>query len=287
MPRKRRVKTVKTSVKLIKNTKNKIHSNTTRTRRTGRTTTVAPLTTPSTTASVIPTPNSIEKYDKPIIFFDNDIRITSGFLDKCSKIITIKVYESDQVVPLNTIDEQKLPPDIPTNPAYLYYKTNYDLAELHYDIYGGLQEIDRSIIQKWLVDSDMFEERTAIFDFDRTITIIDGFDPVAEIKGQFTQDEHMEFLCGGSHRILWLKDFFSILMSNNINIKICTNNPGCSYDRMKTFMNILGVSLKSDDIVCAVVEDNIHEDLKNANIPHSSKYKITALEKRGIVNCLD
>lgn len=289
MPRKRRTKTVKKTVKSTNNSKNRIRSGTTRTSspRLSPRLSPRPSPRPSPRLSPRPSPPSSEKYDKPIIFFDNDIRITSPFLEKCSKIITIKVYESNQVIPLKAIDENKFPTEIPTNPAYLYYKSNYDLAELPCDIYGGLQEMDKSILQKWLVDSDFHTERIAIFDFDRTITIIDGFDPVAEIRGQFTQDEHMEFLCGGRQRLSWLQNFFSILTSNNIDIKICTNNPGCSVDRMKTFMNILGVSLNSDDIVCAVVEDNIHEDLKNTNITQSSKYKITALGKRGIVNCLD
>lgn len=231
-----------------------------------------------------PTPYSSpanQKFNKPVIFFDNDARITLGFKEKCSGIITIKVYESDSVAPLNTLPDSTFPPEILKNPAYNYYKSSANLYDLPCDIYGGLQQADVPIIKKWLKNSDSNELRTAIFDFDRTISIIDGFDPKAELKGVFSVAEHMEFLCGGEKRIKWLQNFFLILASNNVRIKICTNNPGCSADRMISFMNVLGVELNTEDIVCAVVEADIHENLKNANIHHSSKYKITALTKRG------
>jgi hypothetical protein len=233
-----------------------------------------------------PTPYPItnEKYDKSIIFFDNDERIISGFLEKCTKIHTIKVYESEFTTPLILIKENMLPPEIYSNPAYLYYKSNAELAELPYDIYGGLQTKDLIILKKWLIDSeinsDSYKNRVAIFDFDRTISIIDGFDPLAELKGQFTTNEHMEFLCGGQKRLYWLQDFFQILTSNNIDIKICTNNPGCSANTMIKFMSVIGLTLTDSDIICAIVENNIDENLVQTDIHHSSKYKITALIKR-------
>jgi len=225
-------------------------------------------------------PPNNDTYDRPTIFFDNDIHITSGLEEKCNNIVTIKVYESQFTTQIKSIDENILPPDFRKNPAYFYYKSILDLAELPIDIYGGLQQMDMEKIEKWLADSHNYRERTAIFDFDRTISIIDGFDPTAEIRGKFSEKEHMEFLCGGQQRIEWLQNFFKLLQNNDIKIKICTNNPGCSADRMIQFMRVLDVFLENNDIICAVVENDKDENLINSNIDNSSKYKITALKKR-------
>jgi hypothetical protein len=178
------------------------------------------------------------------IFFEND---------KSQRLnVSILCPHNMQIVEINeTYDPPELKFD--NDPLQSYIEslgTNHYVNMLHwgaiekdaYDPVSGIQETHMEAGRRWLAET-AGKRRAALFDWDRTITVVEGFVSTKDASpyidwgitnGLFTRDQYLEdmltYLCGGTARITALRIFISELVSAGVNMYVLTNNTGCGND---------------------------------------------------------
>ena len=206
------------------------------------------------------------KVTSPAIFFDNDEAKIDQIASKCNDIELVRVPEAN-IAPAN-------PSAI--NPAYAALWTPHNIyfnayTRVHaangtphqfFDIYSGMQLPEIAIINDWIVRSaELGVQRTAIFDWDRTLTMVEGL--VIPIPGpaqmaltlnqlistyppfKFTGapltyvEDMLIYLCGGPIRLQSIRDMFASLRANDVNIAILTNNPVAGDNRRALFKELV------------------------------------------------
>lgn len=179
------------------------------------------------------------QYDAAI-FFDNEQNHIDIVPIACPTITAIKVPETHpRPAPLFTqspLKEYIASLGENTYIEVLQRKTPKELFD-YYDPVSGLASAHVDRLRAWMEDTADKAHRVAVFDWDRTITIVEGlftYETEAHIRSivpgltwaTFVNDT-MLYLCGGSERVQFLKDMFALLHENNVDIAILTNNKGC------------------------------------------------------------
>jgi hypothetical protein len=182
----------------------------------------------------------------PVIFFDNDMAKISQVYAKCKQMEVVRVGESAVRAINNTVTNGWYAPlwdghNIDDN-AYSQLNVMQATGHMEFDIYSGMQEREFAIIDDWVVRSAALGvPRTAVFDWDRTLTMVEGiriarpppydiigamapYYPGEDVPKNFVEDM-LIYLCGGLQRLNTLRAMFVFLRENEIDIKILTNNP--------------------------------------------------------------
>lgn len=227
--------------------------------------------------------NPIEQFEAGI-FFDNEQRnivndipnpITrkvepTGVCDLCSPgILCVKINESDPSKPLpnmtwkNPILSKYITDNNLTNNSYYNFIKNIIPDEI-YDKESGIQKEHIDIFNKWIDDTNILNitKRVAIFDWDRTISMMEGgalitpkctavtiegtvrtpgnlgtpglkesllrqmpskYDALKDYPN-ITAEDMLLYLCGGETRLKMLRDLFNSCVDKHIYIIIITNN---------------------------------------------------------------
>ena len=198
--------------------------------------------------------------NKPSIFFDNDPHHIDQVED-CRNILCIKVPGIDGLpreidfMDLSDEDFTEHLGDATGNMIEFLIWANGGERDL-FDSTSGMNVEHLSLLHRWLDESINFRERWAIFDFDRTISKIEGFGSyrggMSGINDSFIRnnpgslpiraEEYMSYLCGKS-RIPLLRNIFETCIRNDVKIVILTNNGACITDPtlITEFMSVLGV----------------------------------------------
>ena len=206
------------------------------------------------------------KVTSPAIFFDNDEAKINQIASKCNNIELVRVPESDEAAANPSA----------INPAYAALWTPHNIyfnayTRVHaangtphqfFDIYSGMQLPEFAIINDWISRSaELGVQRTAIFDWDRTLTMVEGIIlPIpapAQMDLTLTQlmstyppfkftgapltyvEDMLIYLCGGPIRLQTLRDMFAHLRANDVNIAILTNNPVAGDNRRELFKELV------------------------------------------------
>jgi hypothetical protein len=186
----------------------------------------------------------------PVIFFDNDIAKLAQVYSVCKQIELVRVGESAAFATRPTVmngdySDLWLGHNINEN-AYTTLINNplYPSEHDMFDIYSGMQEREFTIINTWVNRS--VGPRTAVFDWDRTLTMVEGIrlgqvppgiirETVAQYYPGLVPVNYVEdmliYLCGGLQRLKSLRNMFVYLRANSIDIKILTNNPAAGNPR--------------------------------------------------------
>lgn len=199
---------------------------------------------------------------KPVIFFDN----AQKHIDEmrwCPNVYAVKVPEISAMPPKISFEEPSFQAHLDhsgLSANFINFITwaNGGNRNDHYDAISGLNEEHLHILENWLERTSNLRERWAIFDFDRTISKIEGFgsaaDGMAGINRMYkaaytdfglsapddiTAEEYMAYLCGG-HRLSLLKQFMELCKANEVKIVILTNNGACTSDP-SVFSDLLSV----------------------------------------------
>jgi hypothetical protein len=218
------------------------------------------------------------------IFFDNAQKHIDELTSHCKPITCIKINETFT----KTTADLDLPhtSDIYTkfiSDAGLAENTYYKILQLitdteKYDPASGMQIEHFNILEKWIADTRLQPHRSAIFDWDRTITMIEGMiippswkdplhgwsnyiagirkaysawpDAVAEINriGEVDVNNTLLYLCGGAPRLRMIRSMMQMCVDNDVKIVILTNNSACG-------------SFAFDDLVCGIMPDEIAPDI--------------------------
>jgi hypothetical protein len=112
-----------------------------------------------------------------------------------------------------------------------------------YDPLSGIQDKEIAACLAWETETNALAPRAALFDWDRTITIIEGIFPYwneehfegylkpyiewASMTKEQMLESYLEYLCGGSARLAKLRELMNTLHAKGVTLYIVTNNDGC------------------------------------------------------------
>lgn len=130
------------------------------------------------------------------------------------------------------------------------YVARYNLTERsdRYDARSGIQQEHYDNILKPWIASRGIGPHVAVFDWDRTITVIEGL-----ILGDDIIDDTLNYVCGGKTRVAMLKAMFQQVASANIHIMILTNNTGGHTPKFNTLIrSLVGVNKPAYSIIVSM-----------------------------------
>ena len=214
------------------------------------------------------------------IFFDNDEKHINE-VRECPQIRCIKVPGVKNIKEISI--------DIPEFATHkngvpeLFIEVVAPKRKDLFDIGSGFNVEHYDILYDWVVEGVSLpsNERYAIFDFDRTITQIEGFispprgkslSPGMAGFGQFLQkwDKYkslditplmmMTYLCGAD-RLPILQSAFDLCKDNGINIVILTNNGICTIDPLLLYDVMSVFNLRKEDFIL-LCSNQYHGDKK-------------------------
>lgn len=232
----------------------------------------------------------LSEYNKSSIFFDNSSEHIEEVED-CRNILCVKIPaidglpEKTSFMDLSNIDFVDHLGDASTNMINFLIWVNNGESD-RFDVSSGITKEHAKIFYKWLDESRYRSERWAIFDFDRTITKIEGFASLrggmrmlnryykeyAKTQGAVAEpispQEYMTYLCGKS-RLGLLENMFESCKNNGVNIVVLTNNGACITDPtlIIEFMSVFGVT--DFELICSRSYGSdkgraLHEELMDA-----------------------
>jgi hypothetical protein len=134
--------------------------------------------------------------------------------------------------------------------SYLEALRTLNVHDEMYDINSGIQDKEMAILEQWIIDTNQYPSRVAIFDWDRTITVIEGINfmakeispaSVSDIKSallrkyptalsliqplkDITAEDLLKYLLGGEERLYKMRNLFNTCFKNNVSLVILTNN---------------------------------------------------------------
>jgi hypothetical protein len=161
------------------------------------------------------------------IFFDNDKKKIEQVRKACGNIITlVEVQETSSSGPFEYFGTKWM------NHLRnrLADKTYFDyLASLGQtdtlDKFSGIQKRHLDALEEWIKTTADYPRRAAIFDWDRTLTMFEGFS--LNFYEGLSYEPVLRYLLGGDVRYQALLSMFQTLHALNIQIIILTNNGAC------------------------------------------------------------
>ena len=155
----------------------------------------------------------------------------------------------------------------------MYY--NY-IIQQHFPPNKGIEKKHINELKDWVIKYKK-EEKYIFFDWDRTITVTEGFSHFGKVSKKQLQS-YIFYLMGGKERFLELQSLFSFLEKNKVNIFILTNNPTSTGKYRSYFLKLIRLffpKMKEKHLLYGFKYDYVYD--KNRNLLKSSK--IVLLEK--------
>jgi len=177
---------------------------------------------------------------KAAIFFDNDETQIRSVERYCNKQITlVKIPESTTgFIRFDTSPLSDYILGFEGNRYLEFARTYLGLPDDHYDPLSGIQESHMDTARTWL-ETTSAVPRAAFFDWDRTISVFEGFldlshpksKPFVEAVGfDLVLTDMITYICGGIERRDALRLFFNELVSAGVDLYVLTNNKVCGSD---------------------------------------------------------
>jgi hypothetical protein len=213
---------------------------------------------PNGTGMNVPPPPP-KQYDAAF-FLDNEQRHIDT-VGSCKGITTRKVPGSDPVmaVPLSHFLSEKYVQSLSPQAqqaAFVLHTVMSVFGERfeYYDFGSGIQQEDVGAIKAWVQEQKAQGKKdlALLFDWDRTLTFIEGFMPiptgfgapavdyfrqwlvqapslqtVIDILPQIPVEAYVEYYVGGKARLSMLQELMAYLTNEGVDICILTNNPSC------------------------------------------------------------
>lgn len=178
------------------------------------------------------------------IFFDNEPSYTASVGRSCRNIYCVTV---PQTSPLPETSLYEPGPLRSFSEGLFHMKNEYVRTLLRlgsetdrYDPVSGLNGDSYDAAARWMAATNGVVRRAALFDFDRTITVFEGFFALEDIQKHpdvagfgitdgFVRDQ-LVYLVGGEERLASLRSFFRWFRDNGCDIYVLTNNTSCRTD---------------------------------------------------------
>lgn len=197
------------------------------------------------------------------IFFDNDQTNIQNLKNFCENIELVKIPESATVAGYVPFLDPRFAAYLRNVGSNKYFHLLREAMESDmFDKVSGIQTRHFGVFEDWVRRTAEIPNRAAIFDWDRTITMIEGYlssESVSTVKETIlawlrtTRDSNLmyrrlyqrkidavhsmpdctagdvlSYLVGGEIRLAMLRDLFSTCVSNKIHIVVLTNNTACA-----------------------------------------------------------
>ena len=140
--------------------------------------------------------------------------------------------------------------------AYVTLLRNHDIDTDAYDPNSGIEQNHIRILNRWLTntkDDKQNNSRAAIFDWDRTLTKVEGFYPLYKGQERHMFEDTLLYLFGGHKRLLKIRGMFQHLASEGVEIFILTNNEASITTFYKRMIHVLSPLIPLENIICATL----------------------------------
>jgi hypothetical protein len=196
---------------------------------------------------------------KHAIFFDNDPKNIKRVRELCPSITCVSIPETADIKERSWKDpimerylEQLGKPNIYVNAIQTILRGDT------YDEKCGIQQVHIDTLNTWITRLPKGESAAIIFDWDRTITMVEGivrFSRISSVEDDYykmmemTSDKdtfrtkfrtHMcAYIFGGMERFKMIRRLFKDIYDNGHEIFILTNNGACGSDDLYSYIKLL------------------------------------------------
>lgn len=202
---------------------------------------------------------SLAKQYKAALFIDNDERYINAMYETCNRGMTlIKVDETPNIQPSphGSPLAEEYAYVVGRNNTYLLACQRADPKGDMIDPLAGIQVNHLPLIARWISETAQQTPRAMLFDWDRTITMVEGVHlnengmhglylmlqnmgyNMAGIPDIYAEDALL-YLCGGKKRLALLREIMIMCKNNNIDIIFVTNNGGCGNQYMNGLKELM------------------------------------------------
>lgn len=161
------------------------------------------------------------------LFIDNDINQINRVKNCGSKMDVLHVGGYQTEVPVLSWENdamKRFQENIQKGPggkAFLEeFKTKFEGDT--YDPTSGIRQEHCDFIKRWVNEKPSTSKLSVLFDYDRTLTVIEGTN-LTEIDNE----GFVEYYLGGIARVTMLRDLFTFLYERNVKMYVLTNNTAC------------------------------------------------------------
>ena len=181
-----------------------------------------------------------EKYIAAI-FFDNDQNKIINVSDTCPHIFTTHVPETAYHVSQKSFDSPEMQKLMEAaggdDNIYIHLLKNAGYNSDSYDFISGFSpEVHGPMLASWIGQRKDPTKSIILLDWDRTITVIEGFiefdyEKFADYSGMRKRDYYNDFLrylCGGDERLYRLRELLDYAGERGIDVAVLTNNSACN-----------------------------------------------------------
>jgi hypothetical protein len=198
------------------------------------------------------------------VFIDNNAKhIAEIGAQRFKNMLPVLVNETKNLQPLPVNDPvmEKYFARFPGNNYAEFIKTN--TKDDTFDPLSGVPKIYLDDTEKYidtLIKANPTGRYYVIFDWDRTLTMFEGFIPpdicyAQSYKCKADSKEwwqHMlEYLFGGKERLTMIRDFITKMIDKGVDIFILTNNGICARTMFLVLVKALHEGIKKDHILCS------------------------------------
>ena len=226
---------------------------------------------PAAAANAAAAVNAAAAHYDYAIFFDNEPKRIVEVETYCSKNIQcVKVNETEGLRDLAFADPRfkQFLTSIGINADNNQYYARVSAAGVPgdaLDLLSGINAKEFKILNDWIEEHGR-SKRAAIFDWDRTLTVFEGYFSDADIAGHYRirqeelntavyQNDKLIYLMGGQERLNQIRQMFALLYENNIDVIILTNNGGCIKPEFDLMMNYLLPEPRTYQKICSKLYD--------------------------------
>ena len=177
------------------------------------------------------------------IFFDNDHTRLEQVASICRDITLVEVPETQPLHPTSILNMEVENPFMEyfwrlESGGNAYVQTLYELGftdEL-FDPVSGIEVPHIEQLNAWLEETHDIPHRAALFDWDRTITKMEGYVDAClqhtllesrSVEYERMIEDALIYLCGGEGRLSMLRAMFRNLHERGVELFVLTNNTGC------------------------------------------------------------
>lgn len=218
------------------------------------------------------------------IFFDNKKDHLDEVYTKHRNIKLVKIPDAKgsyfpKPLPMNSGPLKTLIDSLGPNAYVDLLKTRGVDADA-YDPVSGIEQNHIRILNRWLTNTNQDGKRAAIFDWDRTLTKVEGFYPLYKGQERHMFEDTLLYLFGGHKRLLKIRAMFQYLSEQGVEIFILTNNEASITTFYKRMIHVLSPHIPLENIVCATLlyHGNKGEAFEN----HTKLSTVRILETRKI-----
>jgi hypothetical protein len=200
------------------------------------------------------------------IFFDNAQVHIDQVASQCPRNIQlVKIDESTPHIGYTKFNAEPLASYLTEfrDNKYFNFLPRLGFNDDRYDEKSGITPANIETGKAWLSETSGIKSRAAIFDWDRTLTKMEGILNLKDsrvfslfgVDGVPSYDEILKesipYLFGGAARLTYLRDFMRLLHDNDVDIYVLTNNGSCGTIYFKELVEAFFQEIPVTAIVCS------------------------------------